>query len=328
MTVVVIFSVIVGFAIGVLVALYIDAQTLVRRVQEANAEKQKAHANLQKVQIQHQAAEQKLQIAQTEMETAVAERTQLEETIARQLQEIEASREQLQTSIGTNEVLKENLQEAQEKLEELDGLRLMSQEKLQALELENGRLTSEVQLLEAEVVLQQEKAEKLAQLATQRTALEQQLLVSEAALTALEDEKDTAVAQLQQAELTNAEQSAKIVALQQHLDRAQTVQKQLAVTEEKLQTADTHLQKLQTKMEDVQTKMSYSGKNQLQLIRGIGPTYARRLNEFGIQTFADLAECGVDQVAKIIKMKQWQAVNIQDWLDEAKALAASLNEDG
>jgi endogenous inhibitor of DNA gyrase (YacG/DUF329 family) len=36
----------------------------------------------------------------------------------------------------------------------------------------------------------------------------------------------------------------------------------------------------------------------------------------------------VKQVAAIIKKKEWQAIDIQEWLDEAKALAASLNEDG
>ena len=169
--------------------------------------------------------------------------------------------------------------------------------------------------------------QKLAAQAAALPKLEQKLIASDAALVALEAEKDTAVNQLEQAELTSAEQSAKIAALSQQLGQVKLVQQQLTVTEEKLQTADAHLQKLQTKMEDVQTKMSYSGKNQLQLIRGIGPTYARRLNEFGIQTLADLAECDEDQVVKIIKKKYWQAVNISDWLDEAKALAASLNED-
>ncbi|MFZ1399113.1 MAG: helix-hairpin-helix domain-containing protein [Candidatus Promineifilaceae bacterium] len=328
MTVLLILAGVVGLVIGVLAALYIDTQTLVRRVQEANAAKQKGQAELQKVQIQQRAITENLQIAQKELQTAVTERTQLEATIARQLQEIEASRQQLQTSIATNEVLKENLEEVQERLEELEGLRLMAEEKLQAAEAENGRLLSDLQLLEGEVVLQQEKADQLAQTAARLPELEQEVAAAEAALASLEAEKDTAVTQLQQAELAHAEQSARLATLEQKLAEAEAVRQQLGIAHEKLQTADTHLQKLQDKMEDVQTKLSYSGKNQLQLIRGIGPTYARRLNEFGIRTFAELAECEADQVAKIIKKKEWQAVDIQDWLDEAKALAASLNEDG
>ncbi|MEZ4590927.1 MAG: helix-hairpin-helix domain-containing protein [Chloroflexota bacterium] len=328
MSVQLILAVIVGLVIGVLVALYIDTLSLVRRVQEANAAKQKAQADLQKAQIQQRAITENLQIAHKDLQTAVAERTLLEETIARQLQEIEASRNQLQTSISTNEALKENLEEAQERLEELAGLRLLADEKLQAAESENGRLLSDLQLLEGEVVLQQQKADQLAQTAACLPELEQKVAAAEAALASLEAEKDTAVSQLQQAELAHAEQSARVASLEQKLAETEAVRQQLGITQEKLQTADTHLQKLQDKMEDVNTKLSYSGKNQLQLIRGIGPTYARRLNEFGIRTFAELAECDADQVAKIIKKKEWQAVDIQDWLDEAKALAASLNEDG
>ena len=140
----------------------------------------------------------------------------------------------------------------------------------------------------------------------------------------IETERDEALSQLEQAELANAEQKAQIDLLQQKVTAAEQVKQQLTVTQEKLETADLHIQKLQDTMDDVKTKMNYSGKNQLQLIRGIGPTYARRLNGFGIQTFTDLAECQPDQIASIIKKKNWQAVNIEDWLDEAKALAARL----
>lgn len=316
---------IVGLVAGVLGALWWDSQTLVRRVQEANIARQK---DMQKAQIQQRALTENLQIAQKDLQTAVAERTQLEATIARQLQEIEASRQQLQTSIATNEALKENLEESRERLEELEGLRLMAEEKLGTVEAEIGRLTSDVQLLEAEVALQQDKAEQMAHIAARLPEMEQKLVAAEAAQMALEAEMDTAVTQLEQAELANAEQSARIASLQQQLTATATLSQQLVIAEEKLQTADTHLQTLQDRMEDVETKLNYSGKNQLQLIRGIGPAYARRLNEFGIRTFAELADCEAEQVATIIKKKEWQAVNIQDWLDEAKALAASLNEDG
>ena len=147
-------------------------------------------------------------------------------------------------------------------------------------------------------------------------------------VTALEAEKDSAQVQLEQAELVNAELKAQVATLQQELQQANAMQQQLVAAEEKLQAANAHVQKLQDTMEDVQTKMNYSGKSELQLIRGIGPTYARRLNEFGIHSFADLADCNPEQVASIIKKKKWQAVNIQDWLDEARALAATLDANG
>jgi predicted flap endonuclease-1-like 5' DNA nuclease len=318
---------IVGLVVGVLVALLWDSQTLVRRVQQAIAAKQEAEGSLQKFQIQHQASTQKLHLAQAEMELAVAERTELEDTIARQLEEIEASREQLQTSIGTNDLLKENAEDVQEKLEELDGFRFAVEEKLAAANAENGRLIGDLQLLEAEIVLLEEKNDRLTNSLQQIAELEQKLVHVEAQLEALEAEKDAAQAELHQAELANAEQSAQVATLQQRLADAEAMRHKLSVTEQKLQTTDSHLQTLQDKMENVQTKLSYSGKNELQLIKGIGPTYAKRLNEFGIYTFADLAECDAEQVTAIIKMKPWQAINIQEWLDEAKALAVTLNTD-
>ncbi len=323
---------IVGLVAGVLAALWWDSQTLVRQMQQANAEKQKSLDKLQKIQIQHNANEQELRLAQKELVTALEERNQLEETIARQFAEIEASREQLQTTIKNDEMLKENLQEAQERLEEMEGLRLMADEKLKTAVAENNRLVGDVQLMEAEISTLEAKVEQrtqeLEQTQSQVADLEQKALAAEAHVATVEAEKDKAQVQLEQAELVNAEQNAQIAALEKKIQEAEAVQQQLAVAEEKLQTADAHIQKLQDTMEDVQTKLNYSGKSELQIIRGIGPTYARRLNEFGIRSFADLADCDPEQVASIIKKKNWQAVDIQNWLDEAKALAATLAANG
>ena len=266
---------IVGLVTGVLIALWADSQTLVRRVQAANEQKGKAQVAVQKLQIQHQAAEQQVKRLQGELATAVQDNTQYQATIARQLAEIEAGREQMQISIATHEALRENLQEVHNRLEEMAGMQMMAEAQLALAEAENNRLLGDVQLMEGEIV-----------------SLE-----------------------------------ARVDLLQTELQAADGLHEQLTVVEEKLQTAASRSKKLQAKMDDLRVKMNYSSKNQLQLIRGIGPAYGRRLNEFGIQTFADLAECDPDQIANIIKKKPWQAVNIQDWLDEAKSLAARLTSD-
>ncbi len=332
MTVELVLAGVVGLVAGVLFALWWDSQTLVRQLQEANSEKQKTLATLQRFQIQHRANEQELRMAQKELVTALEERNQLEETIARQLAEINAGREQLQTTIKTNETLKENLQESQERLEEVEGLRATAEEKVATAVTDNNRLEGDVQLMEAEIFTLEAKVEQITQELQQMQGvvadLEQKALAAETQLAAMESERDNAQVQLQQAEVVNVELTAEIDALQQKLQEAEAVQQQLAVAQAKLQTADAHIQKMQDTMEDVQTKMNYSGKSELQLIRGIGPTYARRLNEFGIHSFADLADCNPEQVASIIKKKKWQAVDIQEWLDEAKALAATFDANG
>jgi predicted flap endonuclease-1-like 5' DNA nuclease len=286
---------------------------------------------LQKFQIQFNAAEQKLRFANAELATAVAERSQHEQTIAKQLAEIVASREQLQISIKTNDQLNENLQEVQDRLEELEGLQLLAEEKLATAVTENNRLVGDVQLMEAEIVTLEaqfgELAQELNQSQAQAAGLEQQIAAAKVQQAAVEAEKDIAQANLQQAELANAEQKTTIAALQQQLQKAEKVRQKLARATKKLHNADAHIQKLQETVEDVQVKMNYSGKSELQLIRGIGPAYARRLNEFGIQTFSDLADCKPEQIADIIKKKNWQIVNIETWIDEAKALAARLDPD-
>ena len=332
MTVELMLAVLVGLVTGVLIALWWDSQTLMRRLQAAQAERQRAQASLQKFQIQHTAVEQQLKLTQKELTTAVAENTQFEDTIARQLAEIEAGREQVQVSIKANDALKEELQALQDRLEELEGLQVRAEEKAGTAVAENNRLIGDVQLMEAEIATLESKIEQLTQAEAQSPPrlpdLEQNVLAAQAQLAAVEAERDAAQTQLEQVELASAEQKAQIDTLKQQVQAAEKVKQELAVAQEKLQTADVHIQKLQDTMDDVKIKMNYSGKNQLQLIRGIGPTYARRLNEFGIQTFTDLAECQPDQIASIIKKKEWQAVNIQDWLDEAKALAARLGPDG
>ncbi|VAW43075.1 hypothetical protein MNBD_CHLOROFLEXI01-3762, partial [hydrothermal vent metagenome] len=260
--------------------------------------------------------------------TAVADNIEYEATIARQLAEIEAGREQVQITVQANEELREGLQDGQARLEEMEGVRLEAEERLKTAVSENDRLLGDVQLTEGEIATLEAKVEQMSQTEGMTADVEQKIIAAEAQLSALEAEKDAARMQLEQAELANVEQNAKIESLLEQLQESEAVQQQLAVAHEKLETADSHIQTLQSKMEDVQTKMNYSGKSQLQLIRGIGPAYARRLNEFGIQTFADLAECDAEQVANIIKKKKWQAVDITDWIDEAKALATSLSPDG
>lgn len=59
----------------------------------------------------------------------------------------------------------------------------------------------------------------------------------------------------------------------------------------------------------------------LTLINGIGPTFARRLNEAGINTFAKLAATKPEEVKVIAKVADWQAVDPAHWVAMAKQLA-------
>jgi large subunit ribosomal protein L21 len=58
----------------------------------------------------------------------------------------------------------------------------------------------------------------------------------------------------------------------------------------------------------------------LTAIKGIGPTFARRLQEAGITSFAALAALSPEEARQFSGATNWQA-DPADWIVEAKALA-------
>lgn len=60
----------------------------------------------------------------------------------------------------------------------------------------------------------------------------------------------------------------------------------------------------------------------LTAIKGIGAVFARRLNDGGIVTFAQLAQATPDQLQDIVQAAEWQAIDPASWIVEARQLAA------
>ncbi|MCU0492391.1 MAG: DUF3141 domain-containing protein [Chloroflexaceae bacterium] len=54
-------------------------------------------------------------------------------------------------------------------------------------------------------------------------------------------------------------------------------------------------------------------------INGIGASYAKKLNDGGIFTFAALAACTPEQVLAIIKPAAWQKLDVASWIEQARA---------
>lgn len=59
----------------------------------------------------------------------------------------------------------------------------------------------------------------------------------------------------------------------------------------------------------------------LTLINGIGPTFARRLQEAGITTFGRLAELTPEVVKELARLSDWQA-DPAGWIAQARARTA------
>jgi predicted flap endonuclease-1-like 5' DNA nuclease len=62
--------------------------------------------------------------------------------------------------------------------------------------------------------------------------------------------------------------------------------------------------------------------DQLEEIDGIGEVYANRLNEAGVYSFEQLAELLPERIREIINPEEWQKIEPESWIAEAKAFAA------
>ncbi len=67
--------------------------------------------------------------------------------------------------------------------------------------------------------------------------------------------------------------------------------------------------------------------DRLEKIKGIGPVFARRLNEAGIYTFAELAGSTPDYVIAAVRAEEWQAVDAASWISAARDLATTMSGD-
>jgi predicted flap endonuclease-1-like 5' DNA nuclease len=62
-------------------------------------------------------------------------------------------------------------------------------------------------------------------------------------------------------------------------------------------------------------------RDRLEAIEGIGPVYAKKLNEAGIFSFWQLAEQTPERLREIINPKDWQKIEPESWIDQARAMA-------
>jgi predicted flap endonuclease-1-like 5' DNA nuclease len=58
----------------------------------------------------------------------------------------------------------------------------------------------------------------------------------------------------------------------------------------------------------------------LTVIRGIGRTYQHRLSEAGLRTYAHLAATTPERIGEALGTKNWQRLNLQSWIDQAREL--------
>lgn len=88
-----------------------------------------------------------------------------------------------------------------------------------------------------------------------------------------------------------------------------------------LEVARLEINSLQNRLQEQSTTASLKEKDQLQNIDGVGPVYARKLNDAGIYTYTQVANTPIEQLAEIIKPQDWQTVEFDEWVRQARVLA-------
>jgi predicted flap endonuclease-1-like 5' DNA nuclease len=56
----------------------------------------------------------------------------------------------------------------------------------------------------------------------------------------------------------------------------------------------------------------------LTVIKGIGPVYQWKLRDAGFNTYNQLASADPDQLRRMLDIKNWQRVNVEAWIEQAR----------
>lgn len=96
--------------------------------------------------------------------------------------------------------------------------------------------------------------------------------------------------------------------------REQEIAKLQAEIEETEQKAD--------KVQDIYDAYIKTHPDDLTVIKGIGSVFQWKLRDIGINTFQQLAEADKDQIYRMLDVKNWQRVDIDAWMAQARDWAS------
>ena len=83
---------------------------------------------------------------------------------------------------------------------------------------------------------------------------------------------------------------------------------------ERLSAADNRLDRLQDEFDAYQR----THPDDLTVIKGIGPVYQWKLRDAGFNTYKQLAAADPDQLRRMLDVKNWQRVNVEAWIEQAR----------
>lgn len=205
-----------------------------------------------------------------------------------------AMQSSIQELTDENRSLQENLKQARNTIQQKDAEIKNLQKQLQACNEENKKST--------------------AQLQTKIQDNEMKLQQAQQNITLLQQEKESVENQLQQSH-------KKIEALKQEKEEAEQNIAELASIIEELKT------KLKKESQLTLLQEPRNGqKDNLQLIKGIGPVLEKILNEIGIYHFDQIASLKEEDIAFINEKLAFSGrIERDDWVTQAKALAKGID---
>lgn len=149
------------------------------------------------------------------------------------------------------------------------------------------------------------------------TAAEQALEESQARVISVESQLESLGDELVTTRADAKEAAARAAALEAELH---TTRSNLAATKNEVDDLRAQLRVANIRAGEMAPPKK-TAKDDLKLINGIGPAYEKRLNEVGITTFADLTLYTPERVHEIINPQNWQQIEPEAWLAEAKLFA-------
>jgi predicted flap endonuclease-1-like 5' DNA nuclease len=182
--------------------------------------------------------------------------------------------------------------------------RRVQEEKTQALRLENKANLAETQMkhLREELADAEGWRDQTTRLLQDKEELEQKLETAESQVGRLD---------------------AQVKGTLLRLTETQKMHKQITTSEAEIRNLNARLKEAKNQL----VFLRLEGKQDLTLVRGIGPAYARRLHEANIKTLTDLAQAEPAYLRQVVQLKAWQNAEPEEWIAEAKELAAVFGDE-
>ncbi len=111
--------------------------------------------------------------------------------------------------------------------------------------------------------------------------------------------------------------SAEVTRMQSDLLDSDATIKQL---QNRLADSDATIASLRQQLAELSAKVA-GRKDRLEMVKGIGAVFAKKLNDAGINTFEDLAQQTPERIREIIQPQEWQKVEPEMWIEQAKTFA-------